>query len=213
MLRQFSNVSEAARRARVSDSAIHTWLAGTSEPGRDKLVALAKAANVSVHWLATGEGEMRPGELSLGGVRSAAQLAGHYLVPRYDIRVGAGPGQTVHAEQIVDVVAFKLGWLAKRIAVDPAKLVLIAAVGDSMRPTIGDGDLLLVDTGQARLRDNAIYVIGSEDDLIVKRLQRRRNGGVLIISDNPRYEREEVPPGEAEMLRVVGRVVWIGTVV
>jgi len=34
---------------------MHAYLAGTSKPGLDALVAMAEAADVTVQWLATGE--------------------------------------------------------------------------------------------------------------------------------------------------------------
>lgn len=50
--------SELARRAGMSLSGLRRYLAG-GEPTLSKLVALARAANVDITWLATGEGEMR----------------------------------------------------------------------------------------------------------------------------------------------------------
>ena len=41
------SVLALARDAKVSDSSIHLWLAG-SEPSREKLVRLAQASNVTV---------------------------------------------------------------------------------------------------------------------------------------------------------------------
>lgn len=52
------NSSELARRANVSRTAVEKWRKGMSEPSRDNLIALANAANVSVLWIVTGQGEM-----------------------------------------------------------------------------------------------------------------------------------------------------------
>lgn len=48
-----------AQKCGFSDSLLRKYLAG-SIPGADKLVAIARAGGVSVDWLATGEGPMRP---------------------------------------------------------------------------------------------------------------------------------------------------------
>ncbi len=45
------------RETGIAQSLIRKYLSGQSVPGTDKLVALAKAAKVSVTWLATGESE------------------------------------------------------------------------------------------------------------------------------------------------------------
>lgn len=50
-----------AQRAGVSASLIRNYLEGTM-PGADKLYAIAKAAGVTMEWLAAGEGPMRRGE-------------------------------------------------------------------------------------------------------------------------------------------------------
>lgn len=45
-----------AKKAGVSTSVLSKWRRGESEPARTSLVAMARAAGVSVEWLATGEG-------------------------------------------------------------------------------------------------------------------------------------------------------------
>ncbi len=82
-----------------------------------------------------------------------------------------------------------------------------------MEDTISDGDLLLVNTQEPRIKDNAIYAISVNGDLIVKRVQRRLDGTIMVMSDNPRYRPEEVPPHTADQLRVIGQVVWHGGLV
>lgn len=51
-------VEKLSRAAGMSSRVIGKYLAGKSEPNRIRLVALAKAVNVSVEWLATGDGVM-----------------------------------------------------------------------------------------------------------------------------------------------------------
>jgi phage repressor protein C with HTH and peptisase S24 domain len=46
-----------AKRSRVGEGSLRQYLKG-AEPGLDKVIAIAKAAGVSVAWLATGEGSM-----------------------------------------------------------------------------------------------------------------------------------------------------------
>lgn len=61
--------TESARsfavRAGISDSTLRSILKGSS-PTLDSLVPIAKAANVSVDWLATGEGPRHRGDASRG---------------------------------------------------------------------------------------------------------------------------------------------------
>jgi phage repressor protein C with HTH and peptisase S24 domain len=81
--------------------------------------------------------------------------------------------------------------------------------GDSMEPTLGDGDDILVDgdDGADRLRDG-VYVLRVGEALIVKRVAVKP-GGIAITSDNPRASPDwsDVDPAS---LSVIGRVVWVG---
>ena len=79
-----------------------------------------------------------------------------------------------------------------------------------MEPTIRDGDVLLVDTSINAVRDNAIYVVVLGGLVLVKRLQIKRDGSLRLISDNDRFEPEDVPASEAADIHVAGRVMWYG---
>lgn len=50
-----------AKAAGVSTSVLAKWRAEQSDPSRSNLVKMARAAGVSIHWLATGEGDPDPG--------------------------------------------------------------------------------------------------------------------------------------------------------
>ena len=78
-----------------------------------------------------------------------------------------------------------------------------------MSPTLGDGDDILVDRGDAaeRLRDG-IYVIRMDDALMVKRLSMRPAHRLAVLSDNPAYP--GWPDVDARAITIIGRVVWSG---
>jgi phage repressor protein C with HTH and peptisase S24 domain len=213
-----------AKLSKVPRRTLGNYLAGRNEPKRPQLVDLARASNVSVQWLALGTGPMElvdRGQTTddSGGMRELApdfsdfraDLAPRFTqLPRYDVEASAGAGAAVHSEQIVDFLAFDTDWLKRVMRVDPKRLALITALGDSMTPTIRDGDLLLLDLSVDRVRDNAIYALRIGDALVVKRVQRRLDGGMRIISDNQVYPPDEVSSRDATELQIVGRVVWHG---
>ena len=87
---------------------------------------------------------------------------------------------------------------------------MITVRGDSMAPTLRDGDEILVDEGDAatRLRDG-VYVLRMDDALLVKRLAMgpsRRS--MRVCSDNPAYL--DWPDCDPADFDIVGRVVWSG---
>ena len=130
-------------------------------------------------------------------------------VPRYDVEACAGYGAVINSEQIVDYLAFRSTWV-RSLGVSPNNMALIEVRGDSMEPTLSNGDLVLLNTRCISVQENAIYVIKNDGVLRIKRIQVRMDGSAVIKSDNPRYEPEEIDSLTAENLDVVGLVVWSG---
>ena len=131
------------------------------------------------------------------------------LVPKLAIGASAGAGAIAEGEPVEAQVAFDPKWL-RDLGADPRALSIIRVEGDSMAPTLNDGDDIMVDGGDAaaRLRDG-IYVLRMDDVLMVKRIARAPGQGrVSVISDNPHYRSWDDLPMAA--IRLVGRVVWTG---
>jgi transcriptional regulator with XRE-family HTH domain len=71
--------------------------------------------------------------------------------------------------------------------------VLLLMKGDSMGERLRDGTPLLVDTQATQIaEDNAVYALLLGDTVIVRRVQRRLQGGYLIACDNPAITPETV---------------------
>lgn len=131
-------------------------------------------------------------------------------IPRLTVQASAGPGAVEPQELRSDTMGFSDRMLRDLAGGDPSGLSLIAVVGDSMEPTLSDGDDILVNRLDAgdRLRDG-IYVLRMGDGLHVKRIAcgpgRSR---VTIISDNDAYPAwQDV---ELKAVVLIGRVVWGG---
>lgn len=150
---------------------------------------------------------MKPGSGSNEGEKSIEDEFA--LIPGYSIQVAAGSGTLPGPEQATRKLAFRRKWLRFR-GLHEKDLALVFAKGDSMEPTISDNNTVMIDTSQRELRDGCIYVIRTNDHLIVKRIQTRLGSQVLLISDNAAYPPIEVNMGEPGDLEVIGRVVWIG---
>ena len=134
---------------------------------------------------------------------------GMILVPKLAIGASAGAGASIDGEAVEGEVAFDPKWL-RDLGADPRALSIIRVEGDSMAPTLDDGDDILVDGGDAaaRLRDG-IYVLRMDDVLMVKRVARAPGQGrISVISDNPHYRSwDDLPMASVQL---VGRVVWTG---
>lgn len=143
---------------------------------------------------------------------SAGHAMGGKLVsiPKLDVRASAGPGASVDSEDLIAAYSFDRRWLRNIGQAAPEKLSIVRVRGDSMMPTLADGDEILVSAhdGAARLRDG-IYVLERDDALVVKRLALNPSSGLLTISsDNPAYPSWAECP--LDSIRVIGRVVWTG---
>ncbi len=149
-------------------------------------------------------------ESLLGGpVRADPQADALATVPRLDVGVAAGAGVLAGTDRPVAAMAFDRAWL-RGLGIAPLKAAILRVEGDSMAPTLGHGDEILVDSADAatRLR-NGIYVLRRDGALLVKRLDcaAMRQGVVGIVSDNPAWPREDA---RLESLLILGRVRWAG---
>ena len=98
---------------------------------------------------------------------------------------------------------------------NPANLASIDVKGDSMEPTLADGEPIIFDRSSARFDRDAVYVITIADELFVKRVRRVPTAGGMmtlsLISDNPAYPEVTLDPETQERVRIIGRVVWPNT--
>ena len=91
-------------------------------------------------------------------------------------------------------------------------LIAFEISGDSMMPTITNGDIVVcepLERGEP-IRDNQVYVVVT-DVVVAKRIQQVKNGSNLremrLISDNDRYQPYIVSPDEVrQILRVKCRL-------
>ncbi|MCK9541240.1 MAG: S24 family peptidase [Novosphingobium sp.] len=126
-------------------------------------------------------------------------------VPRLALGASAGPGAVPQEERAFGALRFARRWLREQ-GLDARHLAAIAVDGDSMDPTLRDGDEILVDRAPRPLRDG-IHVVRLDDALLVKRLEQRPGGMISLISDNRAYRPIEVALPDID---VIGRVVWKG---
>jgi hypothetical protein len=88
---------------------------------------------------------------------------------------------------------------------NPKNIKMLRVQGDSMTPTINEGDFVWVDISNNFVGSDGIYLIRMATGLAVKRLQAGLSN-VVIKSDNPTYSDITAEVGE---LKIVGKVVHI----
>ena len=147
-------------------------------------------------------------ERRLGAPRDAAP-PDIVTVRRLEVDASAGPGSAAADERDLDPLTFARSWIRK-LGCAAHGLSVITVRGDSMQPTLAEGDEILVDCGDAgaRLRDG-IYVLRRDDGLLVKRIAIEPAGRhFTIASDNREYP--DWPGRTLGDVEIIGRVVWAG---
>jgi SOS-response transcriptional repressor LexA len=130
-------------------------------------------------------------------------------VPRLALGASAGAGSLDEDERAAGSMAFDSLWL-RDLGVRGDNAAIIRVDGESMAPTLGHGDDIMVDhhDGVDRLRDG-IYVLRLDGVLMVKRIATGpRQGRFSVLSDNIHYP--DWPDIDPELVTIVGRVVWTG---
>jgi phage repressor protein C with HTH and peptisase S24 domain len=201
------NVAEVAREAGVNRSFVYDILRGRSQvPSLEKLTRVAKVVKVDPDWLLTGKGRVNGGDPITEDYHNEF-VAIQYAAARPSMGGGAileavdRPGRNFH---------FRRAWIRDRLKAAPSMLRVMAVQGDSMMPTLNEGDVILVDMNQRNPIPPGVFVLHDGMGLVAKRLEHVPMSDpprVRIISDNSRYTPYECT---AEEVNIVGRVRWYG---
>jgi phage repressor protein C with HTH and peptisase S24 domain len=162
---------------------------------------------VSGRWLLEG-GEIEAAESEVSAIDGQARQMGLALIPDLELGYSMGGGSIFNDYRQRGFVPFQREWLRGFMRGTFADLFVARGEGDSMLPTLLDGDIVLIDTAQKQIdRQDRIWAISYGDLGMIKRVRRLPNGVYRITSDNPVVEPIEVADDE---MHVVGRVVWVG---
>lgn len=134
---------------------------------------------------------------------------GDISIPQYDIRAAMGHGQVPaeYCEVIRNVVIREEVLREKGVMYTSAQaLSMITGWGQSMEGTINDKDPVIVDRGVNDYQGEGVYVLTWHGDLLIKRLQRRDEEHVWLISDNRNYEKQSA---RIEDINIHARVILV----
>ena len=131
-------------------------------------------------------------------------------IPIFDLVTSVKTGVFNRSEGYTESIGFDQSWLANLTSSAPDNLALIRVEGDSMMPTLLNGDLAMVDVAsiEASLEDG-IYAVLMNARLHVKRIAvDPRNNQSSIFSDNLLYPAWDGL--DRHSVDIVGRVIWFG---
>ena len=120
-----------------------------------------------------------------------------------EVASAAGGGADVYDETPVGRLWFRNDWLQSH-SIDPKQSHIISVSGESMEPTLPNGCSILVDRRRTEPQEGRIYVMRTEDGLVVKRVGEDEDGYWQMLSDNSTWS----PAPLLEETDIIGEVRW-----
>lgn len=205
-----------AEKAGVSSSAVSNYWTGKRMWPTELLIILADHLSTSVDnlmgrsWEAASAPASRAEapRRSFTGFPDQPTPPGSVNLPEFDISYAMGGGALLADHADATTVAFPRDWLRPIIRGSFDQVFIARGEGDSMQPTLLDGDITIIDTAQRALNSqDRLWAIQYGELGMIKRLRAQPDGGILVLSDNPTVAAFTAYDGEVQL---IGRVVWIG---
>ncbi|MFS1587171.1 XRE family transcriptional regulator [Acinetobacter radioresistens] len=181
--------ADIARATGKSTAAVTKWLRGENIPKAENLKAIAKLLEVSDEWLLTGKNltvlESQDLQTLSEWDETTPIEEDEVEIPffqNFSFDCGSGSvGEALKAQS----QALRISKATLRdLGIEKENAVATGASGDSMKPTIKDGDTIYLDLGRKTIKDGKIFAICHGGLFVAKRLYNLPMGGVRIVSDN-----------------------------
>lgn len=163
-------------------------------PFNELLDFCAKKA-ISINWMLYGQSP-----------ESLVEATNKFYMIKYlnHVNASAGGGTDEQYEEIEELeipaqFVFMLG--GER---ELKNIEAINVSGDSMEPTFSYNDIVFINRTKTDINRGGIFTIRTDSGLFIKRIQKRVDGKIDILSDNSVYPTQTLNPSELE---VMGRVV------
>jgi phage repressor protein C with HTH and peptisase S24 domain len=161
----------------------------------NELLDFCAKRSISINWLLYGQSP-----------ESLVEATNKYYMVKYfsDINASAGGGSDAEIEEIEELeipeqFVFMLGGEKELKNIEA-----INVSGDSMEPTFSYNDIVFINRAKTDINRGGIFTIRTEAGLFIKRVQKRLDGKLDVISDNAVYNTQTLDQNEIE---VIGRVV------
>ncbi|GGY12769.1 LexA family transcriptional regulator [Massilia dura] len=182
--------TDAAKILGGTRSMLSLWKNRGSVPFQ-QCIEMAEKHNISLDWLVLGRGSKEVA--TADAVQPISDL--YVEVEHFD-------AATLYAEN-GKLTSWTLPrtWLEQQ-GLEAASTWVVRAAGDSMAPTITDGQLVIVDR---RVKDvDGVYLVDTGKSTRFRRLQRMMDGSIRLLCDNPAYAPDTIPAGDVLAFDPVG---------
>lgn len=178
-----SGITHARNKNRIPDN----WI-----------VRLYRRYRLNPQWIESGTGKVFLDSETCGDVLFKQ-------IPKVEARLSAGTGSFECGEKTDTFLSFQASWLARKG--NASCMVAMEVFGRSMEPVIREGDTVLIDQSKTRILAGAIYAVGVEDTILVKRLEKLPDK-LTLLSENPDFAPIYIGPEELSKVRILGKVIW-----
>lgn len=127
-------------------------------------------------------------------------------IPKVKARLCAGGGSFEADAGVEGYYSFQPSWINKKGTT--SQMVLMDIFGNSMAPEMKDGDTVLIDQAQKDILSGAIFAVGVEDTIMVKRIEKHPNA-LVLLSDNKDYAPIYLKSRDVKSIRIIGKIIWI----
>jgi len=160
-----------------------------------ELLDFCAKKSISINWLLYGQSP-----------ESLIEATNKYFMVKYfsDISASAGGGSDIQDEEVeqLEIPEQFLTMLGGERELKYIEAINVS--GDSMEPTFSYNDIIFINRNKTDIQRGGVFTIRTEAGLFIKRVQKRIDGKLDIISDNKVYNTQTLDPQEIE---VIGRVV------
>jgi phage repressor protein C with HTH and peptisase S24 domain len=192
-----SSQSELAKELEINRSGI-THARNNNKIPDKWIVKLYRNFGFNPKWIETGIGSVYLHSQSNNDVQFK-------YIPKVEARLSAGTGSFECDENISEYLSFQTKWLSAKGSAN--SMVAMEVFGQSMEPVIREGDTVLIDQSRKDILAGAIYAVGVEDTILVKRLEKHPNK-LVLCSDNKDYAPIYLEREDIEKVRIIGKVIW-----
>ena len=160
---------------------------------------LFRLYGINPEWIESGTGTT-----FIKGIKQ--EISNEFVkIPKVKARLCAGGGSFEADSNIESYFLIQREWFKNKG--NPDKMVLMGITGTSMEPSLKDGDTVLINEGEKKILAGAIYAVGVDDTIMVKRLEKHPNK-LVLLSDNQSFMPVFFKAEDMESVRIIGKVIW-----
>ena len=184
------SATEFGKMTGIPKSSVSMYLSGQRQMRADRIGDISEKFGIDPAWLMDKDVPMR----------KPVEITDVVEVPIYG-RVAAGNGVCAY-EDISGYVT-----VSKKLA-STGEIFALRIAGDSMEPRISNGDIVIVRKQSDADNGDTIIALINGDDAVCKRL-RKYDGGIMLLSNNPKYEPRVFTKQDTDDIpvRIIGRVM------